>query len=56
MVPDMLISLLVNDNIEQACQAIEQAAKDRAKADVDESFLQAFETRRRHREVFIVCM
>ncbi|KZV94078.1 Not1-domain-containing protein [Exidia glandulosa HHB12029] len=50
MVPDMLISLLVNDNIEQACKAIEQAAMDRAKADVDDSFMQAFETRRRHRE------
>ncbi|EJD53329.1 Not1-domain-containing protein [Auricularia subglabra TFB-10046 SS5] len=50
MVPDMLISLLVNDNIDIACNAIERAAMDRAAADVDESFVQAFDARRRHRE------
>ena len=51
MVPDPAIFLLVQDNIELACQAIEKAAMDRAVIDVDDSFAAAYEIRRRHREV-----
>lgn len=48
---EAIITLLVNDNIEVACAAIEKAAMERAVADVDEGFAQAYENRRRHREV-----
>jgi len=51
MVPDQVILLLVQDNIDTACQAIEKAAMDRAIVDVDESFAPAYEARRRHRQV-----
>lgn len=51
MVPDQVIFLLVQDNIELACSAIEKAAMDRAVIDVDEGFAAAYELRRRHREV-----
>ena len=51
MVPDQVIFLLVQENIELACQAIEKAAMDRAVIDVDEGFATAYEIRRRHREV-----
>ena len=50
MVPDQVIFLLVQENIELACQAIEKAAMDRAVIDVDEGFATAYEIRRRHRE------
>ncbi|KAI0637267.1 Not1-domain-containing protein [Trametes polyzona] len=50
MVPDQVILLLVQDNIELACSAIEKAAMDRAVIDVDEGFATAYEVRRRHRE------
>ena len=56
MVPDPVIFLLVQDNIELACQAIEKAAMDRAVIDVDDSFAAAYETRRRHREVRLACV
>lgn len=51
MVPEQVIALLTNDNIELCCLAIEKAAMDRAMADVDEGFATAIETRRRHHEV-----
>jgi CCR4-NOT transcription complex subunit 1 len=50
-VPEAVIAILVQDNIEVACQAIEKAAMDRAVADVEESFTASYEARRRHREV-----
>ncbi|KAF8502451.1 Not1-domain-containing protein [Gautieria morchelliformis] len=50
MVPEQVIVLLTNENIDLCCVAIEKAAMDRAMADVDEGFSAAFETRRRHRE------
>ncbi|KAI0822634.1 Not1-domain-containing protein [Trametes gibbosa] len=50
MVPDQVIFLLVQDNIELACSAIEKAAMDRAVIDVDEGFATAYEVRRRHRD------
>lgn len=45
-----MITLLVQDNLELACAAIERAAMDRATNDVDESFASSIEARRRHRE------
>ena len=56
MVPDQVIFLLVQDNIELACQAIEKAAMDRAVIDVDDSFAAAYEVRRRHREVSLTVL
>ncbi|KAJ8454554.1 hypothetical protein ONZ51_g12961 [Trametes cubensis] len=50
MVPDAVIFMLVQDNIELACQVIEKAAMDRAVIDVDEGFAGQYEVRRRHRE------
>ncbi|KAA1474810.1 Not1-domain-containing protein [Dentipellis sp. KUC8613] len=49
-VPDQVVMLLVQDNIDMACQAIEKAAMDRATVDVDDSFAAAYEARRRHRQ------
>lgn len=43
--------MLVQDNIDVACAAIEKAAMDRAVADVDDGFNIAYESRRRHRIV-----
>lgn len=51
MAPDQVVLLLVQDNIELACRAIEKAAMDRAVADVDENFAPSYELRRRHRQV-----
>ena len=51
MAPDQVVMLLVQDNIELACRAIEKAAMDRAVADVDENFTASYELRRRHRQV-----
>ena len=51
MAPDQVVLLLVQDNIELACRAIEKAAMDRAVADVDENFAGSYELRRRHRQV-----
>ena len=51
MVPEQVIVLLTNENIDLCCVAIEKAAMDRAMTDVDEGFTAAFEARRRHREV-----
>ncbi|KAJ7236727.1 Not1-domain-containing protein [Mycena haematopus] len=50
MVPEPVILLLVQDNLDVACTAIEKAAMERAVSDVDESFAASFEARRRHRE------
>ncbi|KAL0063300.1 CCR4-NOT core subunit cdc39 [Marasmius tenuissimus] len=45
-----LVEILVSDNLELACAAIEKAAMERAVSDVDEGFAAAYEARRRHRE------
>ncbi|EPQ58539.1 Not1-domain-containing protein [Gloeophyllum trabeum ATCC 11539] len=50
LVTESVVMLLVQDNLDEACHAIEQAAMDRAVADVDEGFATAYELRRRHRE------
>ena len=46
-----MVALLVQDNLDIACQAVEKAAMDRAAIEVDENFASAYEARRRHREV-----
>ncbi|KAJ4501745.1 Not1-domain-containing protein [Lentinula lateritia] len=48
---DAVISILVSDNLDFACAAIEKAAMERAVADVDEGFATAYDLRRRHREL-----
>ena len=53
MVSEQVISLLVQDNLDTACSAIEKAAMERAVTDVDEGFAASYEVRRRHREVKI---
>ncbi|KAI3613543.1 ccr4-not complex component [Moniliophthora roreri] len=45
-----LIEIIVSDNLDLACAAIEKAAMDRAVSDVDEGFTAAYDARRRHRE------
>ncbi|KAH8102882.1 Not1-domain-containing protein [Cristinia sonorae] len=49
-VSEQVFNILVQDNLDVACHAIEKAAMDRAILDVDDSFANAFEIRRRHRE------
>jgi CCR4-NOT transcription complex subunit 1 len=51
VVPEQVILLLVQDNLDLACSAIEKAAMERAVSDVDENFATAYDVRRRHREV-----
>ncbi|OCH95284.1 Not1-domain-containing protein [Obba rivulosa] len=50
LVSDLVINIIVGDNIDLACQAIEKAAMDRAVIEVDEGFATAYEVRRRYRE------
>lgn len=51
MVPEQVIMLLVQDNVDVACEAIERAAMDRAIREADNAFSASFEARRRHREI-----
>jgi CCR4-NOT transcription complex subunit 1 len=51
MAPDQIISLLVQDNLDIACSAIEKAAMERAVTDVDEGFATSYEIRSRHAQV-----
>ncbi len=48
---DQVTLILVQDNLEVACSAIEKAAMERAITDVDEAFADQYEARHRHREV-----
>ncbi|KAF8636597.1 hypothetical protein AX17_003407 [Amanita inopinata Kibby_2008] len=48
---DNIILLLVSDNLEIACSAIEKAATERAINDIDEGFASSYEVRRRYREL-----
>ncbi|KZT20259.1 Not1-domain-containing protein [Neolentinus lepideus HHB14362 ss-1] len=50
IITENVILLLVQDNLDIACAAIEKAAMDRAIVDVDEGFATSYELRRRHRE------
>ncbi|KAJ7582498.1 Not1-domain-containing protein [Mycena floridula] len=47
---EQVIMILVQDNLEVACSAIEKAAMERAVAEVDDAFASSYEARRRHRE------
>jgi CCR4-NOT transcription complex subunit 1 len=51
MIPEQVVTILVNDNLDIACTAIQKAAVERATAEVDEGFAASYEARRRHREV-----
>jgi CCR4-NOT transcription complex subunit 1 len=50
-VTEQVVTLLVQDNLDIACSAIEKAAMERAVTDVDEGFAPSYDVRRRHREV-----
>ena len=49
MVPEQVVMLIVQDNVDAACEAIEKAAMDRAVKEIDGALIQSFEARRRHR-------
>ncbi|KDR81370.1 hypothetical protein GALMADRAFT_239234 [Galerina marginata CBS 339.88] len=51
MVPEQVVLLLVQDNLDIACAAIEKAAMERAVNDVDDGFAPSYDIRRRHREL-----
>ncbi|KIJ69669.1 hypothetical protein HYDPIDRAFT_80338 [Hydnomerulius pinastri MD-312] len=51
VISEQVLSILVSDNVEVACSAIEKAAMERAVSDVDEGFAASYEVRRRHREL-----
>jgi len=51
VVPEQVVQMIVADNLDIACSAIEKAAMERAVSDVDEGFAASYEARRRHREV-----
>lgn len=51
VISEQVLSILVADNVEVACSAIEKAAMERAVADVDDGFSTSYEVRRRHREL-----
>ncbi|KAK0228205.1 Not1-domain-containing protein [Armillaria fumosa] len=48
---DAVILILVQDNLDTACSAIEKAAMERAVTDVDDAFATAYDARHRHREL-----
>ncbi|EGN96141.1 hypothetical protein SERLA73DRAFT_112282 [Serpula lacrymans var. lacrymans S7.3] len=50
IVPEHVIVILVQDNLDIACSAIEKAAMERAISDVDEGFAASYDVRRRHHE------
>ncbi|EIN07655.1 CCR4-Not complex component [Punctularia strigosozonata HHB-11173 SS5] len=50
IISEQIIMLLVQDNLEFACQAIEQAAKDRAVDEIDDALMPSYEGRRRHNQ------
>ncbi|KAF8197388.1 Not1-domain-containing protein [Pholiota molesta] len=51
IVTEQVVTLLVQDNLDIACSAIEKAAMERAVTDVDEGFAPSYDVRRRHREL-----
>ncbi|KAG6854974.1 hypothetical protein C0991_009797 [Blastosporella zonata] len=48
---EQVVQMIVADNLDIACSAIEKAAMERAVSDVDEGFAASYEARRRHREL-----
>lgn len=51
LVPEQVILLLMQDNLETACAAIEKVAVDRVTADLEDNFAASIESRRHHREI-----
>jgi CCR4-NOT transcription complex subunit 1 len=51
MASEQVVLLLVQDNLDVACSAIEKAAMERAIIDIDDGFTASYDVRRRHREV-----
>ena len=51
IVPEQVILLIVQDNVDVACEAIEKAAMDRAVREIDVHLMQSYEARRRHRDL-----
>ncbi|KAF8226250.1 Not1-domain-containing protein [Tricholoma matsutake] len=47
---EQVVLLLVQDNLDVACSAIEKAAMERAISDIDDGFAASYDARRRHRE------
>lgn len=50
-ISEQVLAILVQDNVDIACSAIEKAAMERAVTDVDEGFATSYDARRRYREV-----
>jgi CCR4-NOT transcription complex subunit 1 len=50
-VPEQVLLLLTQDNVDIACQVIEKVAMDRAVIEIDEALAQAYDIRHRHLEV-----
>ena len=51
---EQVVLLLVQDNLDVACSAIEKAAMERAVSDIDDGFAPSYDIRRRHREVLFI--
>lgn len=49
--PEQVLLLLTQDNVDIACQVIEKVAMDRAVVEIDDALAQAYEVRHRHLEV-----
>lgn len=54
MASEQVVLLLVQDNLDVACSAIEKAAMERAISDIDDGFAASYDARRRHREVLLI--
>lgn len=54
MASEQVVLLLVQDNLDVACSAIEKAAMERAITDIDDGFAASYDVRRRHREVLLI--
>ncbi|KAJ8581212.1 Not1-domain-containing protein [Rhizopogon salebrosus TDB-379] len=50
-ISEQVLAILVQDNVDIACAAIEKAAMERAVTEVDEGFTSSYESRRRYREL-----
>lgn len=53
--PQQTIGVVVNDNLDIACQIVEKAAMEKAVVEVDEGLSQAYAARRKHWEVCLSC-
>jgi CCR4-NOT transcription complex subunit 1 len=55
-ISEQVLTILVQDNVDVACAAIEKAAMERAVTEVDEGFAASYEARRRYREVYYLAL